>query len=421
MLVGENENRAALRARHTPHQEEALMSWNRFTGCSAGDRPARRWAAKVVVVCSILLLVTAPAFANDIMYSRHGTTTTLTDLTHVTGGGTAAPFSAIAAFYTTPNNQFHVYYVDANSSHVRQLYYNGSSWSDEDLTTLTGGPNANKFGITGFSIGNLQYVFYVDTNLHVHELNYNNVNWGDHDLTSLVGGNSASPAPLVAFATKPNNQLHVYYQDENSFDEYQLYFNGSSWSYQDLTSINGGAYCYNQWIAGFAVGNLQNLFCPGFGTFSSNLHLIHIYYNNSIWGYEDVTYNAGGFETPLNPSGVGGFVVPNANHLEVYSITDDGHFNRDYHVGNAAHWVHYDLTNSIGAHRDTQYGGVAAFVTPFNKNYHIYYAPGGVLHHLSYDGTSWSLGTLSNNANADSGIAGFGIGTTQYVFFIKGP
>jgi hypothetical protein len=374
-----------------------------------------------MAVCLMLLLINGPAFANDIMYSQHGTTNTLMDLTKVTGGGTAAPFSGIAAFYTTPNDQFHVYYVDAKSSHVRQLYFNGSSWSDADLTAETGGPNAEPYGITGFSIGNLQYVFYVDTNLHVHELNYNNVNWGDQDLTSLVGGNSASPAPLVAFATKPNNQLHVYYQDAKGLDEYQLYFNGSSWSYQDLTSIIGGAYCYNQWIAGFAVGNLQHLFCPGYGTYSSDLHLLHIYYNNSTWVYEDVTYKAGGLETPLNPSGVGAFKVPNVNQLEVYSLTDDGHFNRDYHVVKPAQWIHDDLTNSIGAPSDSQYGGVAAFVSPANNYYHTYYATGGVLYHVAYNGTSWRISKVSTNAQSNSGVAGFALGSTEYVFFLRGP
>lgn len=177
---------------------------------------------KTLATCLICLwLAHLPAFADHIMYIKHktGQGSTTTDLTALTGGGIATPFGAITAFTTTPNGQMHVYYVDSNAQHVHQLYYNNTSWSDSDLSASTGGPTAYAYGISGFSIGNLQYVFYVGTDLHVHELNYNNINWSDQDLTATVGGNLASPAPLVAFATKPNNQLHVYYQDTGNLHD----------------------------------------------------------------------------------------------------------------------------------------------------------------------------------------------------------
>jgi len=373
----------------------------------------------------LLVLAHVPVSAEDhIMYIKHktGQGQSTTDLTSYTNGGIPTPYGGIAAFYTTPNHQFHVYYVDANSSHVHQLYNNSSTWTDEDLTVFTGGPTAYPYGITGFAIGNLQYVFYVGTDLHVHELNYNNSSWSDQDLTLTVGGNQASPAPLVAFATKPNNQLHVYYQDVRSLHEYQLYFNGASWTYQDLTATVGGAYCYSSWIAGFAVGNLQHLFCPGFSPTTGHLDMLHIYYNNFTWVYEDVTFKAGGIETPMNlGSGVAAFKVPNANQVEVYGITDDTHFNRYYHVVKPSQWIDYDLSNGIGAPTDSQVGGVEAFVTPLDNQYHIYYAPGGVLYHINYNGFVWTIEDLTSgviSVDSNSGAAGFGLGGTQHVFFM---
>jgi hypothetical protein len=65
----------------------------------------------------------------------------------------------MVAFRTTPNNQFHLFYPPND---IDQLFFNGSIWSDIDLTTLTGGgiPNG-KGGMAGFAIKNLQYAFYV--------------------------------------------------------------------------------------------------------------------------------------------------------------------------------------------------------------------------------------------------------------------
>ncbi len=92
-----------------------------------------------------------------------------------------------------------------------------------------------------------------------------NSNWVDQDLTAAAGGPQAGLGPILAFATTPNGQFHVFYQDSNAFDLHQLYFNRTSWSDADLTSLTG-ARCYPSWLAGFAIQNQQHLFCPGFGT-----------------------------------------------------------------------------------------------------------------------------------------------------------
>jgi hypothetical protein len=309
--------------------------------------------------------------------------------------------------------------VDSNAQHVHQLYYNGSSWIDNDLTSFTGGPQAYAYGISGFAIGNLQYVFYTGFDNHVHETYYNNSNWQDQDLTALVGGNTASPAPLVAFTTHPNNQFHIYYQDLNTLDEYQLYFNGTSWTYQNLSSILGGAHCYASWIAGFAVSNQQHLFCAGYDNVPTQLNLLHIYYNNSTWVYEDVV--TAGQPMQLG-AGVAAFKLPSANQLEVWSITDNSHFDRFHHVTKPAQWVFNDLTNEIGAPTDGLYGQVVSFVTTPNNQYHVYYAPNSEVYQIYYNGTTWSAEDLTGgagNADPNSGMAGFSIGNLQHLFYMS--
>jgi hypothetical protein len=255
---------------------------------------------------------------------------------------------------------------------------------------------------------------------HVHETYYNNSSWQDQDLTATVGGNTASAAPLLAFATKPNNQFHVYYQDANSLHEYQLYFNGTSWTYQDLTAgISGNPYCYTDWISGFAVGNLQHLFCAGYDNVFNQLTLFHIHYNNSTWVHEAVT--SAGLPMQLS-AGIAAFKVPSANQLEVWSITSNNHFDRFYHVVKPSQWIFNDLTNEIGAPTDGQFGQVAAFVTTPNGQYHVYYAPNSEVYQVYYDGTSWAVEDLTNgfgNADPNSGLTGFNIGNLQHVFYMS--
>jgi hypothetical protein len=225
---------------------------------------------------------------------------------------------ALSAITTTPNNQVHVYYGSDNGD-IHQLFFNGSSWSDGDLTVATRARQVGLSNVAASSVGNYQYLFYISPQGDVHEMFYNNIglvdvdltaidgapigwdfnlaalvvpgtqtfkvyyltgdsdaahmtelttsnnfNWTKADLTSLAGGPPVNLFQVVAFATTPNNQLHVYYAAEstgNYTDVHQLFFNGSKWSDEDLTTethtagIDSGS-----GMGGFAIGNSLYVF-----------------------------------------------------------------------------------------------------------------------------------------------------------------
>src|ERR1035438_8611073 len=71
--------------------------------------------------------------------------------------GALAQQWAISAFYTTPNDQFHVFYGGLDSADLQQLFYNGSNWANENLNQAVGLYQYS--GISGFSEGNYQYAF----------------------------------------------------------------------------------------------------------------------------------------------------------------------------------------------------------------------------------------------------------------------
>jgi len=377
----------------------------------------------------LLLLPQLPAFAqtphvHHLWYNNSNWQDQ--DLTALTGAPELYGVSQIAAFYTTPNHQFHVFYSDVNS-HIHQLYYNNTSWSDTDLTALTGGADAGAGG-SGFAIGNSQYVFYVGLyDTHVHELSYID-NWTDQDITAQVAGAPlAGFGSFVAFATKPNNQFHVYYPDRTYSPGHlhQLYFNGTSWSDADLTAITGAICEGSEWSTGFATGNLQHILCPGYhGTNPGYFDLLHIYYNNDTWVYEDITEEAGGAQLPIYAStGQAGFAV--GREGEVYGIpVDTDVYQYTYKNGK---WDSLDLTAYIGAPQNIYCDAMVGFPTTPNNQFHIYYAPSSLLnqsyadvYQLYFNGTTWAVNDLTagvSQAYLCTGMAGFAIGNLQHVFY----
>jgi len=373
-----------------------------------------------ILSTSLLLVLTfsLPAFADHIHHLYYNNSIWQDqDLTTLTGGGIATSFGGIAAFYTTPNNQLHVYYVDSTYNHVHELYFNNTSWSDSDLTAMTSGLAASPYGLSGFAIGNLQHVFYYGSDSQVHQLYYNNASWVDQNISGLAGGPLAGAGPIVAFATTPNDQFHVYYEPLANLDLHQLYFNGTSWSDSDLTSITG-TYCYTDWMAGFAVGNFQDVLCPGVGS-NGFLNMQDIYYNNITWLDQDVTTKVGGLPLYLG-GGVAAFQVPGARRGEVYGVTSDTHIHQFDFIG--GRWDDTDLTGAYGAPADGAFGGIVAFATTPNDQYHIYYAPSTEVYQIYYTGSSWSVEDLTGGAGQaddNSGMAGFSIGNLQHVFYMS--
>lgn len=381
------------------------------------------YRAKILVsVLAIVAFSQLPAFADHLHHLWYNNNNWQDeDLTAITGAPLPYSVAGVAAFDTTPNQQLHAYYVDSSSSHVHQMYYNGTSWSDADLTALTGGPEASD-GISGFSIGNFQYVFYLGLfDNHVHELSYVD-SWTDQDLTALGGGPLATIGSISAFATKPNNQFHVYYEDTNSNPHlHQLYFNGTSWSDADLTSFTNAS-CLNYLITGFATGNLQHILCPGWvGSFPGYFDMMHIYYNNAGWVYEDITQKAGSSNL-YGGTGEAGFAA--GNQGEVYGITVDTHVHQ--YTYKSRKWTDMDLTSSVGAPADFDCAGMVGFPTKPNNQFHFYYIPTtnvnqvyADVYQLFYNGSTWSVANLTNSqqAYACGGMAGFAIGNLQHVFY----
>lgn len=111
------------------------------------------------------LRVYVQAGPNDHIYqlaSNNNVKWTASDLTKKAKGAPPDDDTSLAAFATTPNKQIHVYY--ASMGHINELLLPtpATKWQNSDLTAEAGGGDVSRYyGIAGFSLQNLPYVFYV--------------------------------------------------------------------------------------------------------------------------------------------------------------------------------------------------------------------------------------------------------------------
>jgi hypothetical protein len=214
-----------------------------------------------------------------------------TDLTKIVGGPPAS--GPLVAFTTSP--AIHVYYTEVQSGDVHQIFNtNGTNWQDQDLTVITGGTANDGTALTGFNIGNFQYLYFYDSSGHVHQYLYNNSNWSDEDLTALTHsfpsefGNNVS-----AYVPPGSKNLIVYVQAENKHILQLSSNDNGKWSSLDLTKNTKTSPAYDGTaIAGFYIPNIgfQAYYMSGQGDVNQVLLPPHA----TAWQNIDLTAETGG-------------------------------------------------------------------------------------------------------------------------------
>ncbi len=364
-------------------------------------------------VCALgffVSLAVLPAFGQQIhQLSYNGSNWTDQNL----NGGLAQ--SAISAFFTTPNDQFHVFYSGPADGDLQQLFYNGSNWSDLDLIPH-GATLCPICPMSGFSEANYQYVFYVGDDSDIHQMLYNNVGWVDSDLTvasgSLVYGQGGST--IVAFTTSP--ALHVYYAGSDLHVHQLFATNGTNWQDQDLTVLSGGPVENTiHGMAGFSIGNFQYVYY-----LDTDNHLHQLFYNNSSWSDEDLTVLTKTSPTD-NFSNLSAFVIPGTKKMRVYFVSGSNDHIIQLASTNNGKWSSTDLTKkSKGSAPDEQ---IAAYPSASGGKVNVYYVAGHNVNRIyESTATTWAnedLTALTNGGVADTNhqLAGFSLHGNPYLYY----
>jgi hypothetical protein len=242
-------------------------------------------------------------YYTDLNYDLHqllynNSTWADTDLTKIVQGPQA--FGQLVAFTTSP--AVHVFYKDVNTGHVHQIFNtNGTNWQDQDLTVTTGGAAGDGNAMTGFHIGNFQYLYFFDVSGHVHQYLYNNSSWSDEDLTALTHTlPSAYGNNVDAYVPPGSNKLIVYVQAGNNHILQLSSTNNVKWSSSDLTKNTKTSPAYpGTSMAGFYTASIgfQVYYMSGQGDVDQFLLSPHA----TAWENMDLTTESGG--TGVTPEG----------------------------------------------------------------------------------------------------------------------
>ena len=313
------------------------------------------------------------------------------DLTVASGAATLpAPGSALTSVLV--GNSDHVYYVDTNQ-HVNQLFFNSLNWVWQDLTAAAGATNvsAQKVSLTGFSLNGADHIIYLAGNQHVNHAWWNGSSWSNEDLNALAQPSAvADPGTALSSYTDNNGMVHVYYLDVNEH-VCQLWWSGQAWVNQDWTAasgtsavatpgsalssysaFNGLEFVYyfdsnhhvNQlWWTGQGWNNqdwtalsnartvaaagssLSSMPGPNNGTqfvhyLDTNRHINELSWTGQTWTNQDLTALSGTSTLAAAATNLTNLVVTGGNHI--YYIDTQGHINQIYWTGQA--WVDQDLT-----------------------------------------------------------------------------
>ncbi len=213
--------------------------------------------------------------------------------------------SAITAFVdptSGTNDIVHVFYEGTNGN-VYEMFYNGSGaintvYSYDDPTSLAGGAPIAEFDspLTSFDDGGVMHVFYLGTNDNIYELYWTGGStWHQDDPTSLAGGAPlpASGSPLRSFVDISGN-MHVFYV--NSQNVREVYWTGgSTWHTDDPTTLAGAPVT----VTGSALTSFDN--ASGLGDtgghvmyLGTNEHVEALNLTPGVWHYFDATSASGG-------------------------------------------------------------------------------------------------------------------------------
>ena len=99
------------------------------------------------------------------------------------------PIDGYATATTFFNNQQHVNFIGTDN-HVHELFFDGTSWHDNDLTHLAHAQfdPAPGSALDGYQTPGQQHVNYIGTDNHVHELFFDGTSWHDNNLTAAAAG-----------------------------------------------------------------------------------------------------------------------------------------------------------------------------------------------------------------------------------------
>jgi len=384
-------------------------------------------AANIVM---LLALLVSPSMGQNIHQIAYNGSWVDTNLTTTTGGPT--PYvMGVSAFYTTPDNDLHVFYI-ATNRHIHQFTYKGV-WADEDVTAESNGMiAADEVPVSAFTTNGAQYVYFCGNDNDLHEYAYGNngkFSWVDTNVRNEAGGLNVTPCDelqdeglvtvsFVAYAT--SNQRHVFLQAIEGSDIYHYVYKNSAWSLEDDTQIAGGETGDGSYMAGFEANGAQYVFFEGK---DEEIHqLAYGAGGNFNWVDTNISELAKAPEgDPAREAGVAAFNVPGTAEIEVYYVTTETDKVEQLAFNEQGKWT----KRTLAGQAPLLFGQMTALATTPNNQFHIYFngdtkKPG--IYQDYYNGSKWASQLLITDTpwiQFGGASSGFAMANSQYVYYVS--
>jgi hypothetical protein len=293
-------------------------------------------------------------------------------------------------------------------------------WSDEDETLKTGGVSATSGGfspISGFAVGQAQYVYFCGTDGAIHEYSFGDGGiwkWTDKNLNVLIGGGapacSTSSNSLLAFPVPQITQRDVFYQPASSpSDLYHFVLNDTNRYLEDVTAIAHGSQGDGTWMSGFANGNDLDVFLAAS---DGSIHEYRGLAQKKVWRDYNLTNLSQGVPSATYLHNGVAALLPDAAQILVYYAPSAFDVHQIAFQNNV--WTDVDM-GGPGPNYEAQ---LIAYSAP-NYQWNLFFScdQGGVFGLCDrFDNGVWGSQQLySFGAGLEGGMAGFSLGTnTQY-------
>jgi hypothetical protein len=394
---------------------------------SASSRAARYWRWPLSVL-GLLFSLSVSLWGQYGIYQMeyNGRAWIMSNITSAAHGANASPVG-VSAFYTTPDNDLHVFYIGIDDSDLHQLTYKlydfpfpHWSWADENVTQEAHGMSAGgQVPVSAFTANGAQYVYFCGSDDVIHEYAYGdqgNYVWLDRNIGELAASAGCGSNALTAFAT--TNQRHVFWEPccnpPNVYDLYQLVYKNGAWSVENDTPA--GPSGLGSYITGFSVNNAQYVY---YETWEGHINqLAYGAGGNWNWVNTDLTNATGGLPCSTLGGGyscaVGASDNPDTNVLTVI-------YPADYQLEAITLQSNLWTATALPGPTWTMGAAVTAYSTPNNQLQVFFSGAGGPSGQgLFVDDDSngtWGSELLSTN-DVGGATSGFGMSNNyQYLYF----
>jgi hypothetical protein len=275
----------------------------------------------------------------------YGGTWVTQDVTEIIGGTQPDQYAGIWSWVDQSGGQ-HIAYGDVNL-HVSQVWYASNAWHYQDLTTASkGNPIQNNYNSEDYPTPYLnvfvdstgaEHIVYQDDSSRINQI----IIAGSTITNQALTPPNTSPLPLTALTTflDANGGEHIGYFGNSLNSDYpvsQLWWNGSSWVNQNLTSMSNSSGSHSVGIASMTdAGDGMHI---AYFDLSGDINLLTSY-GGTTWSNQNVTEAAGG-QTGDSP--ITSYVYPSGQFHIVYASASNSHICQYWWTGST--WVAQDLT-----------------------------------------------------------------------------